>query len=133
MWWQGRIMPGTQNDFLLDLTDFLPTLADVAGIPRPGTFGPLDGVSFYSAFTGSTTPTRSWIYCYYDPNQEGKPEAPPIGWVQDTAYKLYDSTGLFYHYSTDLNEKKPLSDASLTKREKTIKKQMQTIIAGMHN
>jgi arylsulfatase A len=133
MWWQGKIMPGTQNDFLLDFTDLMPTFADVAGIPLPNNYGPLDGTSFYSAINGSTVPTRQWIYCYYDANQQGKPDKPPIGWVQDTAYKLYDSTGLFYHYSNDLQEKSPLSNGMLTQKEKNIKTNMQAILATMHN
>jgi len=133
MWWQGKIMPGTTNDFILDFTDLMPTFADVAGIPLPTNYGPLDGVSFYSAINGSTVPTRQWIYCYYDANMQGKPDKPPIGWVQDTAYKLYDSTGLFYHYSNDLDEKKPLSNSMLTQAEKDKKAQMQAVLATMHN
>ena len=133
MWWQGKIMPGTQNDFLLDFTDLMPTFADVAGIPLPNNYGPLDGTSFYSALNGSTVPTRQWIYCYYDANMQGQADKPPIGWVQDTAYKLYDSTGLFFHYSNDLQEKSPLSNGMLTQKEKNIKANMQAILATMHN
>ncbi|QEC66432.1 sulfatase-like hydrolase/transferase [Panacibacter ginsenosidivorans] len=133
MWWQGKIMPGTQNDFILDFTDLMPTFADIAGIPLPTNYGPLDGKSFYAALTGSSVPTRQWIYCYYDANMQGQPDKPPIGWVQDTAYKLYDSTGLFYHYSIDLQEASPLKNSRLTPAEKSLKKQMQGILAGMHN
>jgi arylsulfatase A len=132
-WWQGKILPGATNDFILDFTDIMPTLADVAGIPLPTNYGTLDGSSFYSAFTGSTTPTRQWIYTYYDANMLGKPPKPAIGWVQDTQYKLYDSTGKFYRYSTDLQEKTPLKDTKLTPSEKSLKQQFQAILAGMHN
>jgi arylsulfatase A len=133
MWWQGKIIPGSQNNFLLDFTDLMPTFADVAGIPLPTNYGILDGKSFYSAINGSTVPTRQWIYCYFDGNQDnGRPDKPPIGWVQDTAYKLYDSTGSFYHYSQDLQEKTALQDSKLTPSEKTLKQQMQGILAGMH-
>jgi uncharacterized sulfatase len=41
--WPGRIRPGRESDEKLAFWDFLPTLAELAGIEPPA---PIDGVSF---------------------------------------------------------------------------------------
>jgi len=47
VYWPGTIIGGTVNNDLIDFTDFLPTLADIANVQVPDTYRPLDGVSFY--------------------------------------------------------------------------------------
>ncbi len=48
----GKITPKRDNTTLIDYTDFLPTIADIAGIPKPTNYGTLDGVSFYDNLIG---------------------------------------------------------------------------------
>ncbi|MEO8117305.1 MAG: sulfatase-like hydrolase/transferase, partial [Bacteroidota bacterium] len=50
--WPARVAKGQVSNTLIDFTDFLPTLADVAGIPAPSDYGILDGVSFYDNMRG---------------------------------------------------------------------------------
>jgi arylsulfatase A len=37
IWWQGHISGGTVNNDLIDLTDFMPTLAAMAKVQAPTT------------------------------------------------------------------------------------------------
>lgn len=104
----------------------MPTLADAAAIPLPTAYGPLDGVSFFPRLTGQAGLPRDWIFCHFMPNM-GDHIQPLKRWVQDTEYKLYDSTNLFYHYTNDLFEERPISDSELTIPEKKLKLYFQSL------
>jgi arylsulfatase A-like enzyme len=96
-YWPGTISPGVNND-LIDFTDFLPTLANIAQIPLPN-YGPLDGVSFYPRLIGAMGTPRSWIFTYYKihPSTTGyrivqnssTKEIQKIRKTADTAVKYY--------------------------------------------
>lgn len=47
--WPGRIKPGTTNDLLTTFMDFLPTAADLAGVPAPSG---MDGISIVPTLLG---------------------------------------------------------------------------------
>jgi arylsulfatase A len=64
--WPGKIKAGTENSDLVDFTDFLPTLAGIAGIPVPDNYGPLDGVSFAPRLFDQPGTPRDWIFYHYD-------------------------------------------------------------------
>ncbi|MFT5143396.1 MAG: arylsulfatase A [Rhodothermales bacterium] len=49
--WPGRVQAGTVSDALINGTDFLPTLAELAGVPIP-TDRAIDGISFVPALNG---------------------------------------------------------------------------------
>jgi len=132
-YWPGGIAsPGREVNALIDYTDFLPTLANIAGIPKPTTYGTLDGVSFYDNLKHTTGPNRSWVFCHWDNNP--KDQKPPIRYVNTGKYKLYDTLGYknFYNLVTDVDEEHPLSDNVLTPDEKTIKQTFITILKQMH-
>ena len=130
VYWRGVVKPGINSD-LIDFTDFLPTLAGIANIPVPTTYGPLDGVSFYPRLKGLPGTPRSWVFCHYDPDHIN----PSVlkRWIQDTTYKLYDSTGYFYNTVLDPYEKTKLKDSQLTANEKAIKANFQSIMDTLHN
>jgi arylsulfatase A len=121
---------GTKKGDLIDFTDFLKTLADIAGIPAPTNYGILDGKSFYAQLTGATGTRRTSVFCHFKPNLCAQDTL--IRYAQDSVYKLYE-TGKFYKFTTDLNEKKPLSNSSLTRKEKQIKQNFQNVLNAMHN
>lgn len=50
--WRGRIAGGRRVQDLVQTTDFLPTILELAGVPRPGNLA-LDGNSFAPLLTGS--------------------------------------------------------------------------------
>ena len=63
--WTGTSPVGAVSDALVDLSDFLPTLCDLAGIP-PGPA--IDGKSFAPDLLGTGRSGREWVYW---PQQRG--------------------------------------------------------------
>lgn len=124
VYWRGVIPANTINSDLVDFTDFLPTLAGIARVPVPKTYGTLDGVSFAPRLIERAGTPRSWIFCHYDPEQN----QPSVlkRWIQDTTYKLYDSTGRFYNVYLDPYEKNNLK--TLTPEEEQVKNNFQSIL-----
>jgi arylsulfatase A-like enzyme len=59
----GRVKAGIVSNALVDLSDVLPTLAELAGAPLPEdvTF---DGRSFASVLRGDSVGVREWIFSY---------------------------------------------------------------------
>ncbi len=120
-YWPGKIGAGTVNDNLVSLPDFLPTLADLTQTETPSSFKPVDGISFAYQLFGDYSSARSLIYNYYRYDTS----FAPVTWVQDTKFKLYDSTKNtyhapgFYNMQNDIKEKTPLSYTSLKSLQKT--------------
>src|SRR6266487_5664386 len=131
-YWPGIIAPGQKSNALVDYTDFLPTLADVAGIPKPTNYGILDGVSFYDNMTGTSGTDRKWVFCHWE---HGKDDKPIIRYVNDRNYKLYDTLGYknFYNIKRDVNEINPLPDSVLTSEEVAIKQKFERVLQKEHN
>ncbi len=127
--WPNKIKPAQVNNSLIDFTDFVPTLADIAGLKIAPAFGAFDGQSFYGQLTGQDTTKRDWIFCHFNANNNGKDKT--TRWIQDTTYKLYDVTGTFFNITTDPEEKNPLSPTTITPAEKLIKNKFQTVMNGL--
>ena len=74
---------------------------------------------------------RQTIYTYFKPHLKNKPK----GWAQTDTYKLYDSLNhaRFFNIIVDPYEKTPLELANLTTDQKLVRKQLTTVISGMHN
>lgn len=130
VWWQGKVAAGSINNDLVDLTDFMPTLAGIANTPVPTTYGVLDGVSFAPRLTGLPGTPRAWTFCHYAPNLIKHPNTIKR-WVQDSTYKLYDTTYRFYNVKLDPNEASPLK--KLTPQEQSIKDSFMQVLSTMHN
>jgi arylsulfatase A len=60
--WPGTVRPGSVCEDLVDFTDVLPTVAELAGL-RPA--GEVDGVSFAPQLLGRTGRPREWVCVYY--------------------------------------------------------------------
>ncbi len=116
------------NNDLIDFTDFLPTIADIAGIPVPAKYHPIDGISFYPQITGMPGSPKKELYYWYSPRLLN--DKLTI-WVQDTTYKLY-STGQFYNFYNDYLETTELKNSELTGQEKLLQKSFQKIITRTH-
>lgn len=129
--WQGTIAPQLTSGGLIDASDFLPTIADMAKIQKPTTFGALDGISFYPLLSGSKQRLRDWIYCYWNPMM-GKPAFKV--WVQDETYKQYDTTNqnFFFNISSDSFELNPIANDQLTPGESLRKNMFDSILSVMH-
>ncbi len=134
-YWPAAI-PGHRVDSttLIDYTDFMPTLANIAGIARPTNYGKLDGITFYDNLLGISGPQRQWSFCHWD--NAPADDKQPIRYVFDLNYKLYDTayggTGAFYNIKKDVNETKPIPDNKLTKKQLLIKNGFKEVLSQMH-
>lgn len=89
---KGSSMSGTTSDALIDFTDFMPTFAAAAKVNIPAEWGIIDGVSFFRTLRGNINSMRSTIYNSYSININQI--SPFTRWVQDTSYKLYDTSSI---------------------------------------
>lgn len=130
----GIVSAGTVVDDLIDFSDVLPTLADIAGATLPDV--ELDGRSFWPQCLGQKGNPREWIYQYHYPKY--KPAAEPhghgirnleIAWAQNKQFKLY-SDGTFYAMS-DRYEKEPIKKGRESKAGKVSRKQLQAVLDSM--
>ncbi len=114
----GTVLSRVIDTSLADMTDFLPTFAEIAKISKPTTWGTLDGTTFYDNLIGNPVRQRSWVYCYWPTYNIFK--HPSISFVYDYNYKLYDSIngGNFYNIRKDLYEQNPIPNGKLTPDEK---------------
>lgn len=106
--WPGVIGAGEISHDLIDTSDFLPTLCDVAGIDLPAGV-PLDGRSFLPQLRGETGNPRDWIYSWYSVKADEKVSECAF----DRDFKLY-RTGKFYDLRNDILEESPVEVSSLS-------------------
>ena len=104
---------GQVIDDLIDFTDFLPTLADAAGLTLPADVT-VDGQSFWDRLQGGSGNLREWIYTYYFPEPYTDRwtfprEHPEVAYVRNKTFKLYAS-GDLYDLSVDRHEVRPLAE-----------------------
>jgi arylsulfatase A len=94
----GRVPAGRVVHELVDFSDFLPTLADLAGAPLPAGVT-IDGRSFAGLLRGGERrPRRDWVFSQYYRTRM----------VGDGRYKLYN-TGELFDVLQDVDESVDLS------------------------
>ena len=99
--WPGTVKAGAVNSDLVDFSDWLPTLAELAGAKiAPGR--PLDGQSFANSFRGNEGPRRAYAFS----ESRGKQ-----CFVRDQRWKLY-ANGKMFDLKNDPAEKKALPEKS---------------------
>ena len=98
---------------LVDSSDFLPTILDVAGIETPPGFV-MDGQSFYPQLKGEKGNPRDWVFFHFDPispraGNAASPAAarPLVRFVRGERWKLYED-GRLYDLQADRDEESPL-------------------------
>ena len=106
--WPGTIDAGRVSDALIDFTDFMPSLAEVAGGAVPDD-REMDGRSFVPILTGTEESVREWVFMDFRPRFPGVPEAT---WIRDTRFKLYQD-GRFFDIGSDVAEGTPLAEETL--------------------
>ncbi|MEO7209713.1 MAG: sulfatase-like hydrolase/transferase [Chitinophagaceae bacterium] len=131
--WPAKVPKGQVTDALVDFTDFLPTLADVAGIPEPSDYGILDGVSFYDNMRSIPGRDRTWSFCQWDNNPNDT--TPMVRYINDTMYKLYDTPlyDSFYKVTHDVNEKMKLNLSKLNAQQINIRDSFISVLQSEHN
>jgi len=103
--WKGTAPSGFVTDYIVDISDILPTLADVSGAKLPENKS-IDGKSFAPLLRGEKYTPREWTFCWYDPMQDSGQWSRKIC-AKDHYYKLYDS-GQLYYIPDDPKEENPI-------------------------
>jgi arylsulfatase A-like enzyme len=89
MQYPDRIPAGTRYSGLVDVTDILPTLCQVAGIQLPAKEA-IDGVSFWPQVSGRMMkPHRSSIYTWYNANRSSRDIDERLAYAHTTLFKRY--------------------------------------------
>jgi arylsulfatase A len=113
--WTDKAPAGRTIDDLVDFSDFLPTLADLAGAALPKEVV-LDGVSFAPRLEGKRETTRRWAY------SEKRKDAY---WVRTGRWKLYNDRKLF-DLRKDPQEKHPVPERTSAEAN-TARTQLESI------
>jgi len=62
--WPGRIKPAVQEEELVEFSDFLPTMCEVAGAQLPENY-PGDGLSLWPVLSGTGERNKEYVYIWY--------------------------------------------------------------------
>ena len=90
--WPGRVTQGVSTGTLVDASDLLPTLLDLADVPVPQNLQ-LDGAALPELLLTALAP-RDWVYAEH----QGQ------SWVGDRRWKLYDDGRLFDRHADPLEK-----------------------------
>ncbi len=111
--WPGVVPAGAVCPDLVDVSDFMPTLAEIAGAALPAGVE-LDGRSFAPQLRGRPGQPRAWVYC---------------GWarrsfLRDDAWKLINS-GELYDMTRDPDERRPIGPGQDTPESAAARAQLE--------
>ncbi len=105
--WPGKFPSGTVVNDLVDSSDFLPTIAELAGKKLPASWG-ADGVSFAPRLFGKPGTPREWAFFWHDPRPGwDKEKRTRQIFALDGRFKLY-ADGKFFDVTDDPLEQRPL-------------------------
>ncbi|MCA8987409.1 MAG: sulfatase-like hydrolase/transferase [Planctomycetaceae bacterium] len=110
--WPGKIRGGQVVDDLVDMSDYLPTFAELTSSRLPEDRA-IDGVSFAPRLLGTGKSTRTWAYAEESvlPKPGGvEPDGNSSGlrWVRTADWKLYND-GRLFNMQEDEQEKNALN------------------------
>jgi arylsulfatase A-like enzyme len=109
--WPGTIPPAVVQTDLVDVSDFLPTMFEAAGLEFPGGYV-VDGRSFYPQLTGEIGNPRDWVFFHFVPNNaRSTTPRDPIRFIRDHRWKLYE-TGQMFDLDSDPEEEFALFTAN---------------------
>ena len=104
--WPAGARAGAACEDLVDFSDFVPTIAQAAGIdPASASLQP-GGRSFLPQIKGEPGAPREWIFCYYNP-RPGRRGFPERRFARDERWKLYGD-GRLFDLNDDPQEREPL-------------------------
>ena len=127
--WPSVIKGGRETNDLVDFSDILPTLADVAGATLPSD-RTLDGISFLPQLKGETGTPRDFVFCWYSRN--GHRDEAVQRFARTQTYKLYHD-GRFFDVPADILEKNDLTpdkiDTESRQTRAALKAVLDTLVA----
>ncbi|WP_166822703.1 sulfatase-like hydrolase/transferase [Thalassoroseus pseudoceratinae] len=128
-WWPGTIESGVCDD-LIDPSDFLPTLAELAKTEIP-TNWQTDGVSFAPQLFGEKGSPREWAFFWYDPRPGwDKEKFSRHVFALDQRYKLFSDGRLFDIRGTGFREV-AVNTTQLTDEQRAAQTKLQAAIDQM--
>jgi len=124
--WPAGGVRGAVHDDPIDLTDVLPTLAELAGAPLPEGVT-LDGQSFAPRLRGDRAyKPRPWCYvCYYGMSRRTAREC-----ARDTRYHLL-GTGEMYDFIEDPQFQNPIDPDTTEPEAKASRARLQAVLDRM--
>jgi arylsulfatase A len=122
--WPGHVPAGKVNDDLVDSTDFLPTVCEVAGA-KVTTQAPIDGNSFAPQLLGKEGKPRESIYTWY--SSDGGPTAR-AEFAMSKSLKLY-SDGRVFDLRSDPFEERALKVEDLNADDVAAASKLKEVIA----
>ncbi len=108
LWWPGKLEAGQVNGALVSSVDFLPTLADLAGIglPEDQVF---DGISLVDILEGSAPDPERAIFWHYPVYHHDQPASAVRRGKWKLIHNLVNDQRMLYDLETDIGETTDLS------------------------
>jgi len=117
--WPSAVAAGAECDGLVDFSDVMPTLLELAGAP-PQTA--LDGISFASVLRGEAASSREWVHSLL----KGE------WFVRDARWKLREN-GDLYNVSASPGQETRVDPSADTDASRTARSRLQAIAAALHH
>ena len=115
--WPGTLEPGQVVDDLVDFTDWLPTLVELAGGEAPTG---LDGVSLADRLRGGDASPRRWAVA----SDAGE------RWVRTQRWKLYDD-GRLFDLAGGRDEAAPISIRDASPEARRARSELEAALRGL--
>jgi arylsulfatase A len=119
--WPGTAPAGAVSAELIDFTDILPTLSELAGAPRPQGVV-IDGRSFAPQLQGRSKIRRAWIFTEW----KGK------SWIRNARWKLY-ADGDFYDLESDPDEARRLGTDDLDEKGRAARRVLESALFDLRS
>jgi arylsulfatase A len=116
--WPGTVPAGGVNCDLVDMSDVMPSLIDVAGGSLPNGVK-LDGRSIAAQMHDNAS-ARGWVFVEHKDKY----------FVRNQRWKLYNN-GLFFDMSADPDEQQPLGESDLSHEAAVARRNLQQALAGL--
>ena len=127
--WQGTIQPGQTPDDMIDASDFLPTLAELADVKIPENWGH-EGISFAPQLLGREGEKRSSCFFWYDPRPGwDKEKYSRHIFALNHSYKLF-SDGRFFDIEGGGFREVELNSNKLSPKAKEARRELRLVIDG---
>ncbi|SVA05595.1 uncharacterized protein METZ01_LOCUS58449, partial [marine metagenome] len=125
----GTIPSGTVQADMVEATDFLPTIFEVAGLQFPEGYL-IDGRSFLPQLRGEPGNPREWMFFHFEPMND-RNDIGQIRFVRNNEWKLYE-TGQLYDLRNDLEEDLPIFESEDNSEQSTARSTLKPVFAQMH-
>lgn len=114
--WLGKTKGGQVVGDLVDVSDFLPTLLELANVKQPSDVH-IDGISFASRLTRGEASPREWAY-----SQGTRTDSR---WVRTARWKLYED-GRLFDMSTDGDEKSAIEAGMDSEEQRVVRRSLES-------